>query len=359
MKKALGIDWYNIIRVTSAIALAFGIATVIIIIVVKDPAAALRNFFFGAFSTRRNFSKTIEDTIPLVFCGLALNVMHKSGLFSMSADSSFYLAGVSAAILAIGFPAPGIVHQTVILLLGLIIGGLISLIPVLCKRCTGAHELVISLMMNYITYNFGYWLIRRSFIDKTNGSFSVRFLPTASLGKMFSGTNIHYGLVIMILTVIFMWFVMDRSRFGKELKITGSNPNFARYAGIPVAGVIIFSQFAGGALAGLGGAVTMIGVFVRFQWILPQNYVWDGILINLLAGTRPLFIPLSAFFISYIRVGANVMSRAGDVDAELVSIIQGIIIMLIASERFLYRMRKRKEEREALQHHASAAGEGR
>jgi simple sugar transport system permease protein len=149
---------------------------------------------------------------------------------------------------------------------------------------------------------------------------------------------------------------MDRSRFGRELKLTGSNENFARYAGIPVTSVVIFSQFLGGALAGVGGAVTMIGVFVRFQWVLPQNYVWDGILINLLAGTRPLLIPLSAFFISYIRVGANVMSRAGDVDAELVSIIQGIIIMLIASERFLYRMRKRKEEREALQQQIPAGG---
>jgi simple sugar transport system permease protein len=356
MKKTPGIDRLNIIRVAAAIALAFGIATAIIIIVAKNPGAALRNFFFGAFGTRRNFSKAVEDMIPLVFSGLALNVMHKSGLFSMSADSSFYLAGVSAAMLAIGFPAPGIVHQAAILLLALVIGGLVSLIPALCKRCTGAHELVISLMMNYIVYNFGYWLIRRSFIDKTNGSFSVRFLPTASLGRMFPGTNIHYGLVIMVLTVILMWLVMDRSRFGRELKITGSNPNFAGYAGIPVAGVVIFSQFLGGALAGLGGAVTMIGVFVRFQWILPQNYVWDGILINLLAGTRPLLIPLSAFFISYIRVGANVMSRAGDVDSELVSIIQGVIIMLIASERFLYRMRKRREEREALQ--SPASGEG-
>jgi simple sugar transport system permease protein len=76
--------------------------------------------------------------------------------------------------------------------------------------------------------------------------------------------------------------------------------------------------------------------------------VWDGILINLLAGTKPLLIPVSAFFISYIRTGANVMSRAGDVNVELVSIIQGIIIMLVASERFLYGMHKRREDREAL-----------
>jgi simple sugar transport system permease protein len=350
MKKTSGFEWYGIIRVTAAIFLAFAIAILLIMIVANDSAAAMKKFFFGAFSTKRNFSKTIEDMIPLIFTGLSLNVMHKSGLFSMSADSSFYLSGVIAAILAIVLPAPTIVHQTVILLAGLLIGGLVSLVPVLCKKYTGAHELVISLMMNYIVYYFGYWLIRRRYIDTTNGSFSISFLPTVTLGKMFQGTNIHYGLVITAVVVVLIWLVMDRSRFGRELKMTGSNVHFARYAGIPVAGVVIFSQFLGGALAGLGGAITMIGIFTRFQWILPQNYVWDGILINLLAGTKPLLIPLSAFFISYLRVGANVMSRAGDVDVELVSIIQGIIIMLIASERFLYRMHKRREEREVLQH---------
>jgi simple sugar transport system permease protein len=343
------IDFYGLIRVAAAIGLAFGIATVIIMIVAKTPQAALRNFFLGAFSTRRNFSKTLEDMIPLVFTGLSLNVMHKSGLFSMSADSSFYLAGVSAALIAILLPAPPFVHQGIILLSGILVGGLASLVPVICKKYSGTHELVISLMMNYITYNAGYYLIRATCIDTTNGSFSISFLPTATLGKMFRGTNVHWGMAIMILAVLCVYLIMDRSRFGRELRITGSNEHFARYAGIPVASVVILSQFAGGALAGLGGAVTMIGVFSRFQWILPQNYVWDGILINLLAGTKPLLIPLSAFFISYIRVGANVMSRAGDVDSELVSIIQGIIILLIASERFLYQMRKRREEREALQ----------
>jgi simple sugar transport system permease protein len=357
MKRNIGFDWYGVIRVTAAIALAFVIATLIIILVAGDPAAAMKKFFLGAFSTRRNFSKTIEDMIPLIFTGLALNVMHKSGLFSMSADSSFYLSGVAAAILAITLPAPNIVHQAVILLVGFLVGGLVSLVPVLCKKYTGAHELVTSLMLNYIAYYFGYWLIRRDYIDITNGSFSVSFLPTATLGKMFRGTNIHYGLLITAAAVICIWLVMDRSRFGRELRLTGSNENFARYAGIPVAGAVIFSQFLGGSLAGLGGAVTMIGIFSRFQWMLPQNYVWDGILINLLAGTKPLAIPLSAFFISYIRVGANVMSRAGDVDVELVSIIQGIIIMLIASERFLYRMRQRREERQALRYRNLEAGQ--
>ncbi len=356
MKVAKKFDWYGIVRVTAAIALAFLIATIIIIVVADKPGEALNKFFLGAVSTKRNFSKVIEDMIPLVFTGLAINIMHKSGLFSMSADSSFYMSGVVAASLAIASPMPNVLHQIVILLAGTLVGGLISLIPVLLKRLTGAHELVTSLMMNYITFNLGYWLIRAYHIDKQNGSFSVSFLPTANLGKIFPGTNIHYGLIIMIVVVLLMWVVMDKSRYGRELKITGSNIHFAQFAGISVSMVILMSQLFGGFLAGLGGAIAMIGVYTKFQWILPTNYVWDGILINLLAGTRPLMIPVAAFFISYIRVGANVMSRAGDVSSELVAIIQGIIILLIASERFLYKMKKRKEEQEALANQTPAAG---
>ncbi|MDD3367658.1 MAG: ABC transporter permease [Lachnospiraceae bacterium] len=342
-------DWYGVIRVLAAVALAFIIATIIIAIVAEDPATALHKFFLGPFSTKRNFFNVIESMIPLVFAALAINIMHKSGLFSMAADSAFYMAGVTAASIAIGCKLPAGVHQVVIILAGALVGGLIGLIPVLIKKFCGANELVVSLMMGYLFFNFGYWLIREFFIDIANGSYSVKFEKTASLGKMIQGTNTHYGVLIMIVAVILVWILMDKSKFGRELKITGANRRFAKYAGINVGGVIVGSQFVGGAVAGAGGAVEMIGMYSKFEWIISVSYVWDGILINLLASTKPLFIPLAAFFISYIRVGATVMSRGGDVDAEIVSVIQGIIILLVASERFLYTMKKRQEEKEALE----------
>lgn len=348
MNKTKKFEWYGIIRVSASILIALLIAAAIIFAVADDPLTALNRFLLGPFSSKRNFFNVIETMVPLVFSGLAINVMHKSGLFSMVADSSFYFAGVTAAAIAIALPMPGGVHQIVILLAAAAVGGLIGIIPALIKKKTGANELVISLMMNYIFFNMGYWLIRRFFLDAGNGSFSINFQKTASLGKMIKGTNTHYGVLIMIAVVIIMWIVMDKSKFGRELKITGSNANFAKYAGIRIGGVVIGSQLIGGILAGLGGGVEMIGMYKKFEWITPRTYVWDGILINLLAGTKPLMIPVAAFFISYIRIGALVMSRGGDVDSEIVAIIQGIMIMLIASERFLYRMKQNKEEREAL-----------
>ncbi len=357
MKKKAKFNWYSMIRVTASILISLVIAAIIVFIVADDPVTALRKFLLGPLTTKRNFFNVVETMIPLVFCGLAINVMHKSGLFSMVADSSFYFAGVTAATIAIACPMPNIVHQIVILVAATLVGGVIGVIPVVIKKKTGANELVISLMMNYIFFNVGYWFIREFFLDKSNGSFSINFEKTATLGKMFSKTNTHYGLIIMIVVVIVIWILMDKSLFGRKLQITGANENFAKYVGINVGGVVLGSQLIGGMLAGLGGGVEMIGMYTKFEWITSQTYVWDGILINLLAGTKPLMIPVAAFFISYIRIGALVMSRGGDVDSEIVSIIQGIMIMLIASERFLYQLKKHKEEKEALQNQKAEAAQ--
>ena len=110
------IDWYSVVRVATSILIALMIAAVIIFAVADDPLTALNRFLLGPFSTKRNFFNAVEMMVPLVFCGLAINVMHKSGLFSMAADSSFYFSGVVAAILAIACPMPAGVHQLVILL---------------------------------------------------------------------------------------------------------------------------------------------------------------------------------------------------------------------------------------------------
>ena len=343
------IEWYGLIRIFAACIVAFSIATVIIIIVEEnDATVSLRNFFFGALSNRRNFSRVIEEMIPLVFTGLAINVMFRGGLFSLSADSAFYMGGVTAAAIAIAWPLPFGVHQTVIILAAAIVGSFFGLLPALIRKFTGAHEFVTSMMLSFITFNFGYWIIRRFFLDTANGVFSVRFLETATLGRMFERTNIHYGAVIMIAASIIMWIVMTKSRYGRALSIIGSNEHFARYAGVSVTSAILIAQLIGGVLAGTGGAVTMIGLFQTFQWMEPVTYVWDGILINLLSARKPHLIPFSAFFVSYIRVGANVMSRVSNISAELVEVIQAIIILLIVAERFMYFLKKRKEEREAL-----------
>lgn len=351
--------WYSIIRIAAAIGLAFIIAAIIIILSAgENRGEALYKFYLGPLlSGKRTFFNIIEAMIPLVFAGLSINIMHKSGLFSLAADSAFYFSGVTAAAIAIQFQLPNILHQIVIILAGGLAGALIGYIPVIIKKYTGASEMVVSLMMGYIFFNGGYWIIRNFYLDSSNGSYSVKFAQTATLGTMIKGTSTHWGLVIMIVVVIFASILINKTKYGRALKITGSNKKFAKYAGLNVSAIIISSQIIGGLFAGIGGAVEMIGRYNKFSWTESLSYVWDGILINLLAGKNPSWIPVAAFFLSYIRIGARLMSRAGFVDEEILSVIQAIIILLIASERFLYQLKKHREEKEALMNQTKEAEE--
>ncbi|MEG1407816.1 MAG: ABC transporter permease [Ruthenibacterium sp.] len=335
-----------------AILIACGIACAIIVAVSDDPGAAIASLFTGPLSNTRRFSNVIEMMIPLVFTGMSLNIAFKCGLFNMGADGSFYMGAIFAALIAIKMPLANGLHQTVLIIVAALVGGVITTLPALIKKFTGANELVTSLMFNYIFFHMGMFILNHFMLDDTTGYASYKFLKTAKLGRMIEGTQLHYGLIIMIVAWLIIYFVSEKSALGYKLKVTGANMSFAKYSGIQITGAVLASQFIAGVLAGMGGAIEMVGMNTRFTWNLPVQYVWDGILINLLANSKVSMIPIAALFISFIRIGADVMSRNTGVDNQIVAIIQGVMIVLIASEKFLYFLKKRKEEKEALANEA-------
>lgn len=347
-QKRIKIDTYNIIRIAAAIGIACLVACIIIFMVSDDPGASIFNMFLGPFLTKRSISNIAEMAIPLVFTGMAINIAFKAGLVNMGADGSFYMGAIVASFIAINADLPNILHQTVMIVCASIVGGLIAMPPALIRKYTGANELVTSLMFNYVFFNLGMFILNHFMLDDTTGYASYKFPETGRLGKMIPGTQLHWGFLIMIISWIVMYIISEKSSLGYKLRITGANMSFAKYSGIPITGAILLSQFISGALAGAGGSIEMVGMNSRFIWITAVNYVWDGVLINLLANRKMSLILGSAFFISYMRVGADIMSRRTGVDNHIVAIIQGVIILLIASERFLYFIKQRREEKEAL-----------
>lgn len=341
-------DYYTLLRVSVAILIACLIAIGIIFIFSEQPMEAIEKLFLGPFQSKRNFFMVLATMIPLVFTGLAMGIMLKTGLFNMGADASFYIGAVLATAIALSIDLPSGVHQSVIVLVAAFIGGLIAMIPAYIRKFTSANEIVTSLMFNYVFFYIGWYIINKFFLDPASGYTSYKFPDSARLGTLVKGTQLHYGFIIMIIVVIVMHFVSEKSKLGYQMKITGANPSFAKSSGIKVGRVILISQFIGGALAGMGGAIEKVGMFNRFIWNAPVMYVWDGILVNLLASSKPLLVPVAAFFLSYIRVGADIMSRSTDIDNEIVSVIQAVIILFVSAERFMYSYKKKREEKEAL-----------
>ena len=138
-----------------------------------------------------------------------------------------------------------------------------------------------------------------------------------------------------------MWFLMYRTSFGTSLRITGDNALFAKYAGLKVSGIMVAAQAIAGFLAGIGGGAELLGMYTRFKWTATPGYGWTGIVVALLARRNPLMVPLSAAFIAYMNVGADIMARNSDVGREMVVIIQGVMMLLIAADALLQGWRPR------------------
>lgn len=340
---------FTAVRLVCAFAIAILLTVVIIFSVSNEPGTAIYNLFLGPLQSKRHFFDVFASSVPLMFTGLALSLVFKSGNFSMIADASLYTGGVLAAAIAIMLPLPMIIHPIVIFVVAIVIGGVIGSIPAILKVKFKANELVTSLMLNYVFFYLGIYTVNSFFVDREAGTFaSLKYSPTATLGNVLDGTKLHWGFFIAIAVVILLYILVYKTKFGYEIRISGSNPEFAKYSGINTSRVIILTQVIAGAVAGLGGAVEQLGMYERFNWQDSPTYAWDGVIIAILAGNNPKFVPLAAFFLAYIRVGADLMSRRADVQNELVSIVQAVLILFITAERFMAGWKQRQEAKQAL-----------
>ncbi len=340
---------FTLLRLLVAILIAVGITIAIILSISKEPGTAIYNLFLGPLQSKRHFFNVLESSIPLIFTGLALSIVFKSGNFSMIADGALYMGGAVAAALAIKVSLPAGIHPIVIILVSAGVGALIGSIPAILKVKYHANELVTSLMLNNVFFFSGIFLVNKYLIDRSAGTFaSLKYQPTSGLGNMVSGTKLHYGFLIAIAVAILLYLLVYKTKFGYEIRLVGSNPEFAKHTGIHIGKVIILTQMLAGAVAGMGGAVEQTGMYGRFNWQDSPTYAWDGVIVTILAGNNPKMVPLAAFFLGYVRVGADLMSRKSDVQNELVAIVQAVLILFITAERFLAIVKQRQESKKAL-----------
>jgi simple sugar transport system permease protein len=349
---------FEVFRIVVSIIIAQIILCGIVLIISKEPFAALNSYLLGPFSGISRFGNVIEMMIPLTFTGLAVCIMFKANQFNMIAEGAFYIAAVLAALIAIYARLPPVIFPFCALFAGALLGGALGAVPAVLKIKTNSSVIVISLMMNYILLLLGRYIAANIMRDPKSGSgSSFAFQRIAKLPVIIPGTRIHMGFVFMILAVIFVAILIYRSKPGYCIRMVGLNDQFSLYSGINVNRTIILSQILGGMMAGLGGSVEMLGLYNRFSWVGTPGYGWDAVIISILAKGNPLFIPLAAFFLSYIRTGADTMSMTSDVPAEIIAIAQAVIILLIVAKLFLSSLREHIVRTETL--HTEASGKGR
>lgn len=336
MKKLNFETKFEILRFTVAILIALVLSFVIILLVSDTPLLALQKLYLGPLESARRFGNVIELTITLTFAGLAIAIIFSSNEFNLASEGAFYASGAIASMFVLSTNLPAVISPILAILLGGVVGAVIVVIPALLKQKWGASELVSSLMLNYIALYFTRYFINNVFKDPGCGFNATYKLPENSvLSRLIPGTRIHTGLIIVIITTILCIIFMEKTKHGYELMQVGRNRHFAKYVGINTSAVVLMSQVVGGFIAGLGGAVETLGMYSRFQWQNLPGYGFDGVIVAIIAKNKPKYVPLAAFFLAYIRIGADKMATSTDVTSEMIAIIQGVIIMLVAATAFL------------------------
>ncbi|MFW6263311.1 MAG: ABC transporter permease [Thermotogota bacterium] len=280
-----------------------------------------------------SFSQWLNQTTPLIFTGLALTLVFNAGVLNLGAEGQLFAGAVTGSCVAVFTPLPGVFHIMLIFLISALTGVLWSVLPAYASVKKKNSEILVSLMMNYLAFYLGIYIIKRFIRDNTSGALmSIKFAPSSALTLISDRYKLHTGFLFAIILAITVWYLLKKTRWGLKIKMIGSNSRFAEYSGIPIKRELFKVQLFSGAIAGTAGLFELIGFHGRFLWSNSPGYGWDGIIVAIMALKNPLYVPLSAAFLAYIRVGAQNMGRYTDVSPDLVKIIQAIIIIFLTAE---------------------------
>lgn len=290
----------------------------------------------------------INEASPIIITGLAISMVFTAKQFNIGAEGQMFLGAAIATAVAIYFPGIPVVSSVIVILVAMLAGAGYAAIPGVMKSKLNASELVTSLMLNYVAVFMGLFLIKTFLRDTSAGSLvSLPFTEEAMFPLLNERYKLHIGIFFAIGMTGLIWFIMKKTTWGYKVKLIGDNKNFAEYSGINSKKMILQVQVAAGAVAGSAGIIELLGYHGRFLWLYSPGYGWDGVIIATLARNNPLFVPLAAFFLSYIRVGAKIMGRYTDIAPEIVSILQAVIILLVTAEAFLSKWKQRSINKEA------------
>lgn len=333
--------------------------SVLIMLNGRDPITAFEGLFEGAFLEPRGLLATFRNMTPLVLSGLAVAFAFKSGLFNIGVQGQLIIGSVTAAW--IGFEVDGLpplLHVMLAMGAAALAGGLWGAIPGALKAYADAHEVITTIMLNYIALQFAGWLISTGSADGTikPGPLSnphstdaiartPPILDSAKLPVIYTvppNFELHVGIFIAIIATIVITFLLYRTTFGFQLRMVGLSPSAAHYAGVNVKTVTILTMALAGVLAGIAGGIQTLGVNHGYEGNQSLGLGFDGITVAFLAGNSPLGTNISAFLFGAMDAGTTRMARSADVAKELIQVIQAVILMLVAADqiiRQLYRIR--------------------
>ncbi|MBA4169280.1 MAG: ABC transporter permease [Chloroflexi bacterium] len=336
---AIGASWSSVMRTYGALLRGS----------IGDPGALFSALFSADWEAlRRAFgplSETIVSATPLILTGLSVALAFRVGLFNIGAEGQLYLGSLFAVIAGFTFVGmPWFIHLPIAVAAGFLGGAVWGFIPGLLKARTGAHEVIVTIMLNFVSYNLINWALKTEFVQREGRPDPISKIvePSAVIPPLIDGLRAHWGIVIALLAAVGVWWLLFRSTKGFEFRAVGFNPRAARYAGMSISWATVLSMVTAGGLAGLAGAAVILGGSGTLSPGFSPGYGFDGIVVALVGATRPLGVVAAAFLFGALRAGATPMQAATGTPIDIVVVIQALVIMFIAAPalvRAIFRIR--------------------
>jgi len=314
-----------------AVVIALVVAFVVVLFTSKAPFDALGTLLTAPLGRPRTIGLWIDDAAKLTVTGLAFSLVFQARQFSMGVQGQVYIGGLIATYVIqtpigqtwLGLPLG--------ILAAMIAGGVYGFIPGIAKARLGANEIVSSLMLNYIAIDVVNYLVRVQ-LGAPGMLYTDPFPVTSVYPALIPNTRVDLGVIFALVAVVAVWFALYRTNWGLKLRLVGHNARFAAYAGIRSSFIMVSAMTASGALGGLLGSMFVQGqIYGKLNVLFEGGLAFEGILVAIVARSRPLAVPFVALAYGYLRQGAQLMNIRTDVPAEVIGIVTAIIILLVSS----------------------------
>lgn len=325
-----------------SIVLGFVVGAIVLSIAGYNPIEAYGHLVEGIFRTPRNMGWAIVNSTPIILTGLGVCFAFQTGLFNMGAEGQFIIGSIVGFLLGHLLNLPPILHVIVTIIVAMIVGAVYGSLAGFIKAKFGIHEVISTIMLNWIAYYFQNFIVYRFIKPNTMGSMDIKDSAKITLienaaqkydgfiGQFFKAP-IHLGIILAILAVIIVWYILNKTTLGYQLKAVGLNREASEYGGINAKNKIVQSMAISGAICSLAGVTQILG----YTYSLPilssmENYGFDGLAVSLLASNNPIGTIFSGLFFGGIKYAGSNLQRAMGVPSELISIIIGTIILFTA-----------------------------
>ncbi|WP_215816546.1 ABC transporter permease [Nocardioides sp. WV_118_6] len=310
---------------------------------------AIYNTNVEGFELRiRPLTETLKFAAPLILAGLGVGLAFRAGMFNIGGRGQMLLAGTAAGWVGVGMDLPMAVHLPLAVVAGALAGALWAGIAGFLKAQSGAHEVIVTIMLNYVGYYLVFYVLSKQGLLQAPGSLNPKSKPMPEsvilpklLGDRFS---LHLGFVIALVAVGFTWWLLNKSALGFRFRAVGENPDAARASGINVGRTYITVMLIAGGLVGLAGVNQILGTATSGVTVdMDAGIGFDAITVALLGRSRPLGILAAGLLFGALKAGGFSMAAAEGIPVEIVLVIQSLIVLFIAAPplvRAIFRLPK-------------------